>query len=222
MRGHRFLHVVGIWMALTLGACENEPNSELTAPGAGEPFGSTVGAAGAVTIRFKVSGPTASVSFFGDVPGGALIGEVQVSRNVSKTETQTFLFYSIQRCDSNTGVCELSDVGFGLIPNRDFVTSRGDARLRTNTSAAANPEFVREIGSGGSITLEWTQTSGFTTDFHGHSRTRFPGFSMERTQFASTMSSALADGSVLGVAVSPANSSGSIGRARFGSLLILK
>jgi hypothetical protein len=222
MRGNRFGHVLGISMALTLGACENETNSELAAPDAGEPPASTVSAAGTSIFHFKVSGPMASVSFFGDDAGGALIGDVQVSRNVSKTETSTFLFYSIQRCDSNTGECVLSNQGFGLIPNRDFVASRTDARLRTNTSASANPDFGREIGSGGAITLEWTQTSGFTTDFHGHSRTRFPGLSMEHSQFASTMSSALTEGTVFGIAVGPGNSTGTIGRARFGSLFILK
>jgi hypothetical protein len=219
----KFVAVLGLSLVALLGGCENEATrSETTAPESSEPTASPVSAAGAATFHFKSRGPVASVFIFGDDPEGALIGDVQVQRSESKTGTETFLFYSLQRCHHQTGECVFLELGFGLIPNSQFVAGRGKARLRTNTRASANPTFVREVGSGGPITVEWTETSGFITDFHGNSRTRFPGFSMEHSQFASTTSSALAEGTFMGVEVSPANSNGTIGRARFGSIFIVK
>lgn len=223
MRAKPVGHLLGLCILVMLGGCENNATrSETTAPETSEPPVSTANAVGAVLFHFKSRGPLAEVSFFGDDAEGALVGNVDVQRSESKTETQTFLFYRLERCHHLTGECVLLELGFGLIPNSHFVAGREEARLRTNTRAGANPTFVREVGSGGRITLEWTQTSGFTTDFHGHTRTKFSSFSKEHDQFVSTMSSALAEGAFLGFEVSPGNSNGTIGRARFGSLFIVK
>jgi hypothetical protein len=209
---HNRVHYIAASIALLLAACENEPTKPET----------LVGAVGAETIHFKSRGPTASVFFVDDRPAGVLSGFLQVSLSETGSSQQTFLFYDVQRCDHSTGDCVLLEQGFGLIPTRDLVAGPDRMRLRTNTSEAANPDFLRTVGSGGPIRLQWTQTSGFTSDFHSHSNTKFQGLSIEHFRVAGTSSSAFTEGAVLRIPVSPANSNGTIGTIRSGSLLVLK
>jgi hypothetical protein len=95
-------------------------------------------------------------------------------------------------------------------------------RLQTNTRQEANPEFQRETGSGGTIRLEWTPVSGFVTDFHSHSRTRVSGIVLTQSHVVGSLSSALADGRVVGFAVDAGNSNASMGTQREGTISIFK
>jgi hypothetical protein len=222
MRSHLYYGALGLGILLATGCESGSTKSETTAPEVVDAPVNASSSAGASTFHFKSRGPQAQLFFFEEGPSGVVFGDLQVERSETKTSRETLLFYSIQRCDPTTGECELLEQGSGLIPNGDFVAGRRVVTLHTNTSTEANPAFDRAGGSGGPITLQWTRTSAFVNDFHGHSRVQFEGVVIEKSQFAGTFSSALAQGSISGVAVSPASSSGTIGIVRNGLLVIQK
>jgi hypothetical protein len=166
-------------------------------------------------------GPVRATLLFQDDAGSAILGHLQVSRVETRTDRQTLLFYSVQRCDPS-GVCQVLEAGFGLIPNRDLVLSNGELKLQTNTREEANQEFQREVGSGGAIRLEWTPVSGSVTDFHSHSRTRVSRLVLTHSHVVGSLSSALAEGRVLGFAIDAGNSNALVGTQREGTISIFK
>lgn len=213
--------IVMITGLLIAGCATESPSGEPAAPDTPELPASAAGAAGTQTIHFKSRGPFAQVSFFTETPGGVLFGFLDVTRGAVNTQEQTLLFYTVERCDLITGECNLLELGSGLIPNRALVVRARETTLHINT-AAANPGFERFIGSGGLISLRWTQNSAVVTDFKGHSRTRIAGVLMERSQFSSTSSSAFIEGALLGTTLSSDNSTGVVGRVRSGLLVVQK
>jgi hypothetical protein len=220
MRRKLVCPVVGISIILTVGACESEPTkSELTAPEISEPMAGAISSSRAQILQLKSKGPIATLSFFSEGPEGLVIGDLQVGREESQGEQQTFLFYSILRCDPVSGDCVPMEEGGGLIPNRDFVWGRREARLTTEISLETTPDFQVITGSGGPIFLEWTRTSAFITDFHTQARTRGPGISIERFRSAGTFWSAVTQGSIFSVDVA---SLGMLGTVRSGTLIIFK
>ena len=220
MQGNLVRHIVGVAAVLTVAACESDSiKSDPTTPEITEPLESTVSAAGAEVVRFRSKGPTATLFLVSEeTDGGVLFGDLQVGRVESQRQQETFLFYVVQRCDPN-GECVPVEEGAGLIPNGDFVVGRGEARLRTNISGEPNSNFQLITGSGGELSLQWTRTSAFTTNFHNNARTRTSGFGIEHFQSAGTFSSALAEGTVFGIGV---DTFGQLGTMRTGVVIILK
>ena len=219
---HPFQRGIGMIAGLLIAGCATEsPSGEPAAPDIPELPAIAAGAAGTQTIHFKSRGPFAQASFFTEVPGGVLFGFVEVNRGAVTTEDLTLLFYTMERCDITTGECTVLEQGTGTIPNSALVVRGRETTLHINT-AAANPGFERFIGSGGLISLRWTQNSAVVTDFKGHSRTRIAGVLMERSQFSRTSSSAFVEGTLLGTSVGSDNSIGEIGRVRSGLLVVQK
>jgi hypothetical protein len=214
------LGVVMIAGLLIAGCATESPRGEPAAPDIPEPPASAVGTASAQTFHFKSRGPFAQVSFFTETAGGVVFGFLDVNRGTTNTGEQTLLFYAVERCDLGTGDCTLLEQGSGLIPNSAFVVRARESTLRINS--AALPGFERFIGPGGPITLRWTQNSAVVTDFKGHTRTRIARVLMERSQFSSSSSSAFVQGTLLGTALSPDNSTGIMGRTRSGLLVVQK
>jgi hypothetical protein len=223
MRAHRLQCGLIVATGLLLSSCENGSiRPESTPAEIADESAITSGATGAQVFHFKSRGPLAQVSFFAEGPAGVMIGFVEVMRGGSTTDQQTFLFYTIDRCDPVAGECVPVEQGSGLIPNRDLKVQGRQTTLHTNTSVEANPAFDRINGSGGAITLQWTRTSAIVSEFRGHSRTRIRGVLLEHSQFASTFSSAITKGTVIAAAVSPGNSGGTVGTVRSGTVFIAK
>jgi hypothetical protein len=132
------------------------------------------------------------------------------------------VFYTLTRCDPLTDECKPFEQGSGLIPNRDLMVRRRRTTLRTNTSAGANRSFDRVEGAGGSIALEWTRTSAFVNQFEGHARTRIQGALLHRTRSASTLSSALVEGTMFGLRLTEATASGTVATTRSGTITIVR
>lgn len=217
---HRALF--GLTLA-AIGACEDPPaQADPVAPDVSNAASRVSGVAGAQTFHFKTRGQEADVFFFSEDSEGALIGNVQVFRSQTKSARETFLFYSVQRCDFTTGECREVEGGSGVIPNGDLAIGGREVSLHTNTSLAANPDFYRVAGDGGVITLQWIAYSAYVQKFHSHSQTRIGGVFIDHSQFAGTFSSALIEGTVLGAPVSAGNSGGSLGTVRSGSVVIQK
>lgn len=223
MRAHHVQLGLVVPLGLLLGACEDPPNeADPIAPEVTNTVSTVSRAAGAQTFHFKARGRQAQVFFFSEDSDGALTGDVQVLRSETKSGLETFLFYSVQRCDFISGECQEVEGGSGMIPNSNLAISDGEASLHTNTSLAANPDFFRTAGEGGVITLHWTKASASVQKFHSHTQTRIGGVLIDHSQFAGTFFSALIEGTALDAAVSAGNSGGSLGTVRSGSVVIQK
>lgn len=206
---------------LFVAGCENAPTrSDPTAPDLSDGPSSAMSTRAEIS-HFRSRGPLAQVTFSAEQPSGVISGYLEVTRGGSTTDQQTFLFYDIERCDPVTFECVTIEQGSGLIPNRDLRVRGQTMTLHTHTSAASNPDYY-QIGSGGAINLTWTTTSAFLTTNHVQSRTRVKGVFLEHDQFASTVSSALTQGLLIGVAITPGNSAGLLGSARSGTIVIEK
>jgi hypothetical protein len=162
------------------------------------------------------------VSFFAEDPRGVLFGFLEVIGSGPPTNQQILLFYTMDRCEPVAGECVTVEQGSGLIPIGDLIVRGRKTTLRTNTSADANATFERFAGSGGAIHLQWTRTSAVVTSSQVHSRTRIKGVLLDHVRFASTSSSALTEGSLIGVELDPGNSGGAVGMARSGVITIRK
>lgn len=73
------------------------------------------------------------------------------------------IYFYYHTYDSNGSTIEY---GSGDIPYEDVSGSydAGWFHLETNTSAAANPDFDRRTGNGGSIVMDWRRTSDYTAE----------------------------------------------------------
>ncbi len=79
-------------------------------------------------------------------------------------------------------VCTAVEVGYGYIPNGDLTGSGiRSLHLATNTSAAANPQFVRVVGSGGDVTLDWARSGAFSLRSNCTTQYAFGGFTLQVT-----------------------------------------
>lgn len=216
-------YTVAISAVLLVAGCENTPTkSDPTAPEVSDVPLPAMAAAGAQTFHIRSKGPLAQVSFYAEEPTAVLFGFLEVIGLGTPKDQQILLFYSIERCEPVAGDCVNVEQGSGLIPDGDLIVRGRKTILRTNTSADANPTFERVSGSGGAINLQWTRTSAVVTSSQVHSRTRIKGVLIDHTRFASTSSSALTGGSLLGLALDPGNSGGAVGTAQSGVITIAK
>lgn len=118
-----------------------------------------------------------------------LDGDLQIAVSVSQTGTdcgkvpgpgQACLRYSIVDETQEQAVAD----GYGLIPATGLTISPSSITVTTDTSAAGNPGFHRQIGAGGPISLSWQAHPG--------------GSSVVSGGKTFTLSSAAVQGSVLG------------------------
>ncbi len=169
--------------------------------------------------QFNAFGDAAFVSWFdpgtavasdtGGGGGGGTVrfGSASVSRGGTRTDQQTFLFYSVTECSPS--FCNTVAGGFGQIPNRDFNTTGSTYRLNTNT--ADNPNFFTFAGAPGVVTIEWVANGLFEQRFNGSRQVRQPGFT-EHQAGQSVDESATATGDVVGFVIAAENF-GSISRS---------
>ena len=125
---------------------------------------------------------------------------------------QTFLYFSVYDACSERSIAW----GTGTIPDSSLKISGSRASL--NFAAAPSSTFTME-GSGGTLRLEVTKTSLWSSMFAGHSRYEYGTVAVQSVG-SWTASSASVTGQVLGVEVVTSN--GSIGRTRDRSVEIQK
>lgn len=147
------------------------------------------------------SGDVASSSLSSDEGTGAATHvTVLVSRGGTPNDPHTMLFYSVNRCDATAG-CAFVEVGSGEIPNGDFRGSGGAVMaLVTNTSAASNPSFVRFVGTGGPIALEW-RSDGVSSSLSNGVFEVHSGNTSRSEHGSSQSRSALVGGTLVGLAL---------------------
>jgi hypothetical protein len=190
--------------------------------------GSVVGAGSLVKkVPFpRVILPLASVGFAGVqvlLQFGVFFGFLELfGGGPLVTDQQLFLFYFIERCDPVVGWCDTAEEGSGLIPPGDLIVRGRKTVLRTNTSIDANATFERFVGSGGAINLQWMRTSAVVTSSRVQSRTRIKGVLLDHSRFHSTRSSALTQGSLLGLKLDRGNSGGDVGTIHSGVITVAK
>jgi len=193
----------------------------------GGPSFSTVADSGpdgctATQCHFNTRGTAAWLSWLdvgtgvppGDTGGGGggrrVFGNVSVSRSAS----ETFLYYSVTECRGYD--CITGRAGFGTIPNGDFTGNGNSMQLSTNTTG--NPNFFTYAGSTGTIEATWTANG--LSEFHSNGTTERiqPGL-REHTSGQSDDLSATASGTVVAYPIFPANS-GSISTSHNVSMVI--
>jgi hypothetical protein len=117
------------------------------------------------------------------------------------------LFYDIADLSTVPFPTDL-EAGFGLIPNADMTVTHGAVTtIGLTTDTSANPSFTRFAGSGGLISLTWTQTPAFSFSFNGTRQAQYGTYVKEQGSGRSTSVSASATGSLIGNAVSSATTS---------------
>jgi hypothetical protein len=224
MPGHLLRYAFAVCAAWFVAGCENTPTKqESTAGEISDVASGGAAAVGAQTFHIRSKGPLAQVSFHTELPTGVFFGFLEVfGGGPLVRDQQLLLFYSIERCDPVAGVCDTAEQGSGLIPPGDLIVRGRKTILRTNTSMGANPAFERFMGSGGAINLEWIRTSAIVTSSRVQSRTRIKGVLLDHFRFHSTLSSALTEGSLLGLELDPGNSGGNVGTVHSGVITVAK
>lgn len=212
MRAQACPTVLAIALGITLAACEGESTKSVeTALGPSLPDPATAQATGGPLYHFVSKGAYADL-FMSE---GTLSAYLSVSKGGPPNQPQTFLYYTIYRCDEYT--CAELEAGWGLIPNGDV--KGGGNRLELNTNTASNPEFYRYAGSGGPITVTWEKTAGFSYGFNSNNRYQFANFAY-RAHATGSGASATPAGSIVGVSIGGSYLSGFLGRAHSGELAI--
>lgn len=127
------------------------------------------------------------------------------SQNGAPNAPTTFLFYDRYSCildpTSYLSNCSDIDMGSGLIPNSDLSGGAPVMRLHTNTQA--DPGFVVYAGSGGLIDVTFRKIDLNSTSGQSTTSTDYGTFSVKVNQHSS-MTGALATGSVVGASVNEA------------------
>lgn len=147
-------------------------------------------------LAFTVNGDFASAF----IRNGNVLVSLFVGEGGEPGRPVTTLSYVV--FEFGTGVLEW---GRGEIPNEDLEGSFGGGmlRLETNTSASANPDFDRIVGSGGPISVEWHKTDDFLIHRAGTTRIEFGG-GVTHLVGTFTTASASSEGTVLGFPVNGA------------------
>ena len=162
----------------------------------------------ATHCRFNTRGAAAWVNWYdpgtsgspGDTGSG---GGVQVYGyvSVSRSATETFLYYGITEC--RPWGCITGRSGYGTIPNGDLTGTTRSMRLSTNTTG--NPNFYTYAGSTGLVEVTWTADGLFEYHSNGTTQTIQPGFRQQTTGQSDDVS-ATAVGSIVSYGIFPANS----------------
>jgi hypothetical protein len=202
----------GLVLPLALAACSDRPMAVSSR-------GVKLMAAGAVAEEPVFRTDSSSVNGSGCWVNGTQRGCVSVSRSRIANGVITFLFYSVDDCQSDGSppdttrdsippdtlppppVCRTVEGGFGQIPNSDLAGSGiRSLSVRTNTSVAANPDFTRFAGTGGDVAATWTRSGAFSTQNHGTAKSTFGAFTIQ-TAGSSWFSDALLAGDVVRFAI---------------------
>ena len=151
-------------------------------------------------FHFVSEGDFGNVNWFtvDSSSGTFTFGFLNVAEGGSVTAPQAFLFYGVFQC-CTFGFREVSG-GAGPIPAGDLTGGTGSAALRLNTNTANDPNFFVFAGSGGVVSVQWQENSGFEFSQSGTSVVQF-GRNTFRTIGSSSSSSATVTGSVVGVAI---------------------
>lgn len=155
---------------------------------------------GAVLFHVVNSGDLARLNASSAGNGGPTTNvTVMVSRTGTPNDIHTMLFYLISDCDGAVG-CVFVEAGSGEIPNGDLKGNGAVMTLATNTSAAANPSFVRFRGNGGPIALEWRSDGFSSTHTNGAFEVR-SGSTFQSEHGESETISASVSGTLVGLAL---------------------
>lgn len=154
---------------------------------------------------------------------------LNVGRTITNNQERTFLFYELEQFDPANNLFTRT-VGYGPIPNGDFVSGGGLSlrRYSLNTNTIGNSEFFvikttcdfvagtcTESSSGGrgAVTADFQQTNSFSYRQQGSTEYEFvvPGYQSFRFRQVGTFvsSSALAQVNLLGTVFN--NAEGGIG-----------
>jgi hypothetical protein len=183
---------VGLLASVLLGACEDKSaGREPTAPDLAPSLSAGVMGSGHVS-KFVTKGSFGYVSIFGYTAEGYENGYLFASQGGEGQ--QVFMYYDITQCDYS-GSCSSVESGYGYIPSGDLVQEHEKLILTTNTSTA--PDFYIYAGSGGPITISWTQFSGFTSRESRNMRATYGSLKV-RFHETRTTYSAFAEGLLLG------------------------
>jgi len=167
-----------------------------------------------------VSSPASEVEGkFGEIfiSQGNRFAFLVVSEGGTAQAAEAFLFYFVSKC-GELG-CAPIEEGSGPIPAADLSGGPAHLRLRTNTSAAANSGFVHTSGSGGPVEVHWNGNEMFFSRFSNSSTTKF-GNTLVRSRQSGTSASAVAEGSIVGFAVTRGNAFGIFGTSSSRELVI--
>lgn len=130
---------------------------------------------------------------------------------------QALLDYIVFKCSLTTFDCVPVEGGFGLTSRNELSVTRD--RITINTTTAGNPAFELWEGSGGPITLTWTQLSGWSHRSSMQTRYRdADGSSHSHGTF--NTAPALAEGTVLGVRLDPGSGFAQMGTVKEGVVSI--
>lgn len=197
------LHAGGLSLLAALFACKDAATDPVRVV---EPrWGPTVSLVLSDTVtssrfHFVSEGDFGNVSWFtvDSSSGTFTFGSLNVSEGGSVTAPRAFLFYEVFQC-CTFGFREVSG-GVGSIPAGDLTGGTGSAALKLNTNTANDPNFVVFAGSGGVVSVQWQENSGFEFSQSGTSLSQF-GRTTFRTIGSSSSSSATVTGTVVGVAI---------------------
>jgi len=142
---------------------------------------------------------------------GAITGFVNVYKCGTLQQPQTCLFYLIAQTfppppPPPPGVPPPPpppppiplEAGNGVIPSGDFsgTFNNGPITLQTDTTAAGNPSFHRDIGNGGAISIQFVRTDDMLTHSAGVTDIKFASGVKVHNSGETTSSSASATGNV--------------------------
>src|SRR5688572_9517020 len=193
---------VGLTASFSLMACDSRSRPlEATAqqlPSA-EPASDGSAATRATPERHSLNGPHAMLQAYsvqGEVYREAYLDLYAV------TTDEAHLYYGIWECNRTTFECLSIETGDGPLYGDEVSTSQG--RITVNINTAENAAFSLSAGSGGPINITWTELPGWS--FRSTTQTRYQASDYSSHSHGTyTSSTALAEGTVLGVQLEPGN-----------------
>lgn len=203
-------------VSLPLAACDQgsqplelpdqEVSSQNVASGVPAPAGRT-------NYRFSLTGPYASLY------SGSNQGEVHTEVSVdlyTVTDGEAFLSYAVWACSLTTFECVAVEEGYGSLYGNEVTSGKGSVTVSTNT--ADNPAFTVYAGSGGPVSLTWTELSGWSQRSHVQSHYRSPTGSAVTNAHYTTLP-AVVEGSIVGVQLVPGSGYAHMGTVKEGSII---
>jgi hypothetical protein len=216
---HYVSFAVGLTASFSLMACDS-PSRPLEATAqqlpSAEPASDGSAAARATPYRYSLNGPHASLYTSSDQ--GEVNRQVQLDL-YTVTSNEAHLFYGIWECNLTTFDCVAVAQGDGPLYGDDVSTSRG--RITVNINTAENPAFSLWDGSGGPINITWTELSGWSSESTIQTRYRQSDYS-SHSHGTYTSTSALAEGTVLGIQLEPGSGFAQMGTVKDGGITIMR
>lgn len=206
----------GLAAGLLLAACDDP--SRPAAPTSAEAAPAVAAAARSTPSHYVARGDHAQLGAV------SVDGEIyrEVSLDVFRIEDDlAYLSYAVWQCDLATWDCQAVEQGSGGIPGGDLTRSHGRLYLDTSTDAAVNPDFERYAGSGGRITVTWTELAGWSSTSKAHYRYRTPNL-VSHYHGTYTSAQALVEANLFGALLAPGSAYGTMGTVREGSIVITR